>query len=190
MPDMSIGDLEYVLSRLSADDMDEIDTLELIGGEPLMHGRFCDVVDVIDMRFDDSVRIKVITNGALMHTVPKHIFDRCDWCVSRYPGWNDEVFQRYSVVKNVILGSTKDWDDCEQNPMHGEEAARLVKAKCPHKRVRIFGRWMYGCCMAESNERAHGLYVGCEFSETWRKDWLALPTENACAVCYLSSQYL
>ena len=190
MPDMSIGDLDYVLSRLSAGDTDEIDTVELIGGEPLMHDHFCDLVYILDIYFSDHVRIKIITNGRLMPTVPKSVFDRCDWWVSKYPGWNDEIFQRYAGVRNVNLGSTKDWSDCEQNPCHSEEAAQAIKAKCPYKRVRIFGRWMYGCCMAENNERAHGLYVGCEFTEKWREDWLSLPTEKACSVCYLSSQYL
>lgn len=190
MPDMDTNDLIYVLLCLSRKDIEEIKSIELIGGEPLMHQRLNDIVGLLNDFFDSSVRIRVITNGKLLPKVKKEVFDRCEWWVSRYIGWNDEIFEQYANTPNVKLGSHKDFQDCEASPNLPESSAKIAYSRCVHRQIRIFGRHVYGCCMAESNERAHGLSVGSEFAQDWRSIVEALPTWRACSVCYLAPNAL
>lgn len=71
--------------------------ISLLGGEPLLHPRLLDVLDVI-RQSAISERIRVVTNGALLGSVPDRFWQSVDQvCISVYPdfGPRPEEIRRY-----------------------------------------------------------------------------------------------
>jgi len=49
------------------------DTVHINGGEPLVYGKICELIDFL---YDNGMKISLITNGKLLDTIPQHTLEK------------------------------------------------------------------------------------------------------------------
>lgn len=166
-------------------------TVQFIGGEPLCHPHFEWLVDQVTHDFGDRWRIRMITNGLFLHRVSERVLDRLEISISHYPGFNDEIVERFRGREHILIRPPKEFWNPYRDPNLTEEVAKQVRASHnPEGNVRVVGTKLYGCCLAEPTERYyHTDPVHVQFTKSWREDWLVLPTWKACQHCFAAIDY-
>lgn len=161
----------------------KIDSVRIGGGEPLLHLFFQELI--VKLREDYSKNIRVWTNGLLLDTIPIGLFQKLQFRLSVYPGWNDEVVEKYGKYDNVTLMQCGEFWDPDKDPNLNEEQAKDAFSKCETKGLRIIGKKLFGCCLADGVERKFLKEpVHKEISENWEEDWKNLETWKACQHCF------
>ena len=167
----------------------QITELRLIGGEPLMHPHFKELITSIKKDYTGIV-ISISTNGRLIPKFEKEL-ENCIIYLTHYPGWNDDIIKKYKDKPNVIISNkSKFWDTDVKEPLSYSEGC-TASSNCPFKSVRFVGLKQYDCCMAESIEREkldqrvylqiHNNWIGCRGF---------LPTAYACQWCFRAVSYI
>jgi len=170
----------------------QIKSILIIGGEPISHPYFEQVLLKIKKKFPHipKGRRVISTNGRQLDKVPKFIFDDWKWAISEYPGWNDEIVKRYREKPNVRISGWGGWWDMRINPNISPDLAKQVEKKCFHQ-VRIVGTKLYRCCLSEGVEREFlNESVHTEMSSNWQQDWKNLPVWKACQHCFKANVIL
>lgn len=170
----------------------QIKSILIIGGEPLCHPQLEEILDMIKLKFPRVPRGRrvVSTNGRLLDTVPREIFNDWKWAISEYPRWNDEIIKKYKGKKNVRISGFGGWWDMKINPNISEKLAKQVEKNCFHQ-VRIIGTKLYRCCLSEGVEREFlKETVHVEMSPNWQNDWKKLPVWKACQHCFKANVIL
>lgn len=165
-------------------------TVQFIGGEPLCHPHFEWLVDQVTHDFGDK-RIRMITNGRFLHRVSERVLDRLELSISHYPGFNDDIVERFRGREYVLIRPAKEFWNPYRDPNLTEEVAKRVRAyHNPKGDIRVVGTKLYGCMLAEPTERFyHTDPVHVQFTKSWREDWLTLPTWKACQHCFAAIDY-
>ena len=182
---LSKDDYRYIVACIENPDMEEI--IGINGGEPLMHPDFEWFIREIKKDFR-LAKIEVVTNGKLLPNIDRNILRIIHITITHYPGWNDDVISEFSnkpiVLIDQHLSHNEMWDPF-YNPNLNEKEAKKLRAKCPRYDIRVTGRNLYGCCMAEPIERYFDTEsVHIEFDKNWKEDHKKLPTWKACQHCY------
>lgn len=170
----------------------QIKSILIIGGEPLCHPIIEWTLNTIKNKFPHIPRGRrvVSTNGRLLDTAPKEIFNDWKWAISEYPGWNDEIIKKYKGKKNVRISGFGGWWDMTVDPNISEKLAKCVEKSCFHQ-VRIVGTKLYRCCLSEGVEREFLKEpVHVEMSKNWQEDWKHLPVWKACQHCFKANVVL
>lgn len=87
-------------------------TIDILGGEPLLNKRICDIVELTRNKWDDPSlkRLDITTNGVLLHKypdLPKVLRDNnCGLKISKH-GTNAE----YNILWNSIENTALEWVD-------------------------------------------------------------------------------
>ena len=161
-----------------------IDGLRILGGEPLMHPQFEELMHLILSDFLGR-DIKVWTNGKLLDSLPVGLRAKLSYLLSIYPGWNDEAVAKYGKQKNVRLVPCGNFWDPRADPNLSEADAKNSWSKCSTRMVRVVGLNLFGCCLADGVERTFlSEPVHVKFSRTWYEDWNNLRTWKACQHCF------
>ena len=170
----------------------QIDSILIIGGEPLCHPQLEEILDMIKLKFPHIPRKRrvVSTNGRLITQVEHKTFFDWIWRISEYPGWNDAIIKMYKGTKNIRISGFGGWWDMNVDPNLSKKLAKQVEKKCFHQ-VRIVGTKLYRCCLSEGIEREflEGS-VHIEMSPNWQKDWKKLPVWKACQHCFKANVIL
>lgn len=170
----------------------QISSILIIGGEPLVHPNLHEILDMIKSKFPHIPRGRrvVSTNGRLLDTVPKEIFNEWRWTISEYPGWNDDIIKKYKGKPGVRVSGFGGWWDMKANPNLTPKQAKRVEKSCFHQ-VRIIGTNLYRCCLSEGVEREFNTdSVHVEMSPNWQRDWNKLPVWKACQHCFKANVIL
>jgi hypothetical protein len=165
----------------------------LIGGEPLMHPQFSQLLRQVH---DDFPRADLLlsTNGSRLHLLNND--DRCLFkriTLSFYGKFNQDVVRKIievpSQYPNVFFADSRKLDDPNIDPRLDEEKARHCHIMCRQRCVRIIGTRVYGCCIAEALERHYGTEkVHMELRPGWHEVFKSLPTYKVCQRCYVAAQ--
>jgi len=167
----------------------DFDSVLLIGGEPLMHPLFVELVWQVMADFGQHI-VQVATNGKLLPRIKQGELMRLKWIIQEYPGWNDEVVAQFRHEPNVTVRPHRPFWDPYDDPDLDEETARRVAKAC-QRQVRVVGTRLYRCCLSEGVERYYQTDpVHVEFSENWRQDWENLPVWKACQHCFRAREAL
>jgi hypothetical protein len=139
----------------------------------------------------NNVHIRVLTNGKLLNTVQPALFNQLNWRISHYPGWNDDIVERYKSYENVYI-----------HPYYGEfknprvqldisdEKAKQIREKCMFS-IRIIGTDLYQCCLSYQAEQNNNIgKVNTHFDKNWQQNWETLPTWRACHYCITAQDHL
>lgn len=188
---ISTSDFKFVTQKEMYDILkcfkpEDIKDILIIGGEPLCHPNLDEILNMIKLKFKRVPRNRrvISTNGRLLPYVNHDTFFDWTWRISEYPGWNDEVIQKFSKVKNVRISRWGGWWDINIDPNLSVKKAMAVEKKCFHQ-VRIVGKNLYRCCLSEGVEREFlNSSVHVEMSPNWKKDWRNLPVWKACQHCF------
>lgn len=176
---MTLEDYDYVVDRI--DNRDLIKAILVIGGEPLAHPYYPNLIYRIECDFPKA-KITVHTNGKLL---PMYYKPSIRWVISKYEGWNDDIINAYKKERNVNIGWSKGvfWDPYE-DPDFDEQTAKWARANCTFS-VRILGRRLYSCCLSEPIERDFNLdNVSIPFTDLWRKEIYEIETWRSCQHCF------
>ncbi len=164
----------------------QIKSIRAIGGEPLSHPQYQEILNLIKLHFPKIPRNRTIvsTNGGFLDKVPREIFNEWEWKITEYPGWNDEIIKKYRGKPNVRISGWDGWWDMNEDPNISEKLAKRVEKSCFHQ-VRIVGIKLYRCCHSEGIEREFlNESVHTEMSPNWQDDWKRLPVWKACQHCF------
>ncbi|MFX0093762.1 MAG: radical SAM protein, partial [Candidatus Hodarchaeota archaeon] len=91
-------EFEYIISCIK--NPEEITSILLTGGEPLLHPHFSWLINRILEDFPNA-RIEVITNGKSLAKLRKDIFSKIEFLISEYPSWNDDIIRKYKRYPNI-----------------------------------------------------------------------------------------
>ncbi|MFX0096106.1 MAG: radical SAM protein, partial [Candidatus Hodarchaeota archaeon] len=153
----------------------EIVHVNVVGGEPLCHPHFNWLMKKMLTVFPNA-RIRVLTNGKLLPTVNKKIFNKLDFQISEYPSWNDEIIREYRKYPNVKIEKFEGFWNPNIDPNLDEKTAKEIRKKC-YFGITILGTKMYGCCGSEGIERAYKTEpVHIKFDASWKENLSKLPT--------------
>lgn len=102
------------------------------GGEPIMYPQFAELVDCF---FENNIKIGLVSNGLLLHTVPKEILSKITWCRIS----NDD-FRTFSktykshLTRVVTESASVDWafSHVVSSTPNFEEIARVVQFANDH----------------------------------------------------------
>lgn len=182
----SLTDFLYVRNLIG--ESKNFDEVRVLGGEPLLHPYIQTILQVL--LFDTTPTIW--TNGLLLPKFPLDLVRNCRWFLSSYPGWNDEIVERYRNHPNFLIIERATFWNPDQEVTLSEQDAKKACTKCPTRGLRILGRNMYGCCFSESLERTYPLEqpVHKEITTTWREDFLEIPTFEACKRCFRANHII
>jgi len=182
---MTFEQYNKVVSYITKEQKEEINIVWVIGGEPLCHPYFETLIKKIRKDFPTQ-EIIVFTNGKLLDRVSKDMFDICHFRVTRYEGFNDEVYIKYKDNKKVFWFNGEAFVDPYVDPNLPDDMAKEVDKRCNHW-IRILGTKLYKCCISEGVERYYKTdSVHVEFDENWLENWEKLPNWKACKHCYIA----
>lgn len=182
---VTLEEMKEVLDCFSIPEI--VSNILIIGGEPLCHPHYKRIIRMIEKKFRNS-RIIISTNGKLLPKVPKEFLERYIWRISRYPGWNDEICDKYKKFKNVQVLGFGGWWNPDQDPNLTLEQAKKVEKVCFHQ-YRIIGTNLYRCCLSEGVERAFKTKpVHVKMTKNFLQDWKKIPVEYACQHCFKANE--
>lgn len=184
--ELRFKDYKYVVDLIG--DRDSIESVFLIGGEPLCHPEFEMLLCYVRLDFGDA-EIIIQTNGKLL---PKYYigFNGITWLLSEYPGWNDDIVAEYGGKPNVKVYRFGGmfWDISD--PDLSDDGAKKARANCLFL-CRVIGRNLYDCCLSEGIERDFKTEpVHVPFTENWREDIRTIETWRACKHCFRAKTIL
>lgn len=162
---------------------DEIKSILLIGGEPLLHPHFEWLINKMRIDFSNASFI-LSTNGTLL----KRLSDKmlrffATVRITHYPNFNDEIVEEYGKFPNVNIQGGAFMDNPYVDPNIPNEIAKEIYQK--HYQVRIVGKKIYTCCIAEGIERHYQTdKIHEEFGRDWQSKFFEIPTWKACRHCY------
>jgi hypothetical protein len=121
--------------------------IELVGGEPLLNPDFLEIVDIV-RESGISPRIIVVTNGQLLHKMPREFWEKLDQVlVTRYPGkFTDKEFL----------------DLCDKASSFGKPLLHHAVAPSPGQQPPsvLTGDWLFSKGFTRhTNTRAEAIYV-------------------------------
>jgi len=103
---MTIEDYKYIISCMDKEDRENFRTIIVTGGEPILHPKLIEILKLVREDFPKA-EITLSSNGRLLNTLPqknlrilpniKNLI--CN--ISHYPGWNDEIRERYDCSKKL-----------------------------------------------------------------------------------------
>lgn len=162
---------------------EEINSILLIGGEPLLHPHFEWLVNRMKSDFSNAIFI-LATNGTLLKRLSNEMFKFfAEIRLTYYPGFNDEIVEEYKKFSNVSIRSGKFMENPYTDSDISDDIAKEIYQK--HFQVRIVGKNIYTCCIAEGIERySHTEKVHEEFDKDWQNKFFEIPTWKACKHCY------
>lgn len=175
---LSVEEYKYIEYCLEED---KIKTILLIGGEPLMHPNFAELSSLVLKR---CPVVSVSTNGKLLPTLPKELFQRLRFVVQEYPGFNDDIVRDYKNESNVRIEDYKGTYNPYIDPNLSESEARKIRQGCLFQ-TRLVGLNLYGCCLSESIERYYKTdAVHIKITKNWKNDFSNIETYKACQHCF------
>lgn len=127
--------------------------LRVVGGEPLLHPHFFDVM----FEFLDVFKkpINVITNGILLTDTLLDI-PNVVYTITPYPQ-NAEIIKKYNHHPNfAVLDRTGGYFDRDHDPNFSDKDAKIAHETCGYHQIRVIGDNVYDCCHAETMERLRG----------------------------------
>jgi len=186
-------DYEYIVSCI--EDKNRINSIYIIGGEPLMHPEIEWLIERMKKDFSGAM-ISLSTNGKLLPSVSKEFIENVfEFGITSYPGFNDEIIQEYLTSdkygrKMYHSGWGGKFYDISKDPNLNEKEAKEIREIC-HKNTRLFGTKMYGCCLSEAVERMYKTDpVHIQFDKDWKTKWYEIQTWKACQRCFRAADYL
>lgn len=191
--ELSMGDYEYVMGQINKKKVpilnkvliptELIESVFLVGGEPLCHDNLLNLVWRIKRDFPNAL-ITLQTNGKLISRFYDKLPD-IKWVITAYPGWNDIIVGVYGNKPNVrVYRSGGLFWDVSVDPDLSDENAKRVREKCLFV-CRVIGRNLYNCCLSEGIERAFNTPpVHTPFTKNWREEIKTIPTWKACKHCF------
>lgn len=102
------------------------------GGEPLMYPRFAELVDCFS---DNGIKIGLVSNGLLLHTIPKETLDKITWCrISNADNRHFTGQYRERLTRVVTESPTVDWafSHVVSTSPNVEEIVRIVEFANAH----------------------------------------------------------
>jgi hypothetical protein len=167
-----------------------ISEIELIGGEPLTHPYFNQLLVNLKKDFP-AARLVLVTNGKKLLELPgeaREQFARI--YISWYEGFNDSVIQQVVKEKNIFINRPT-FIDPFVDPQLNVKAAIKAYKNCSMKVIRFIGDRVYGCCLAESIERSYN--TGCvhiDMKQNFLHELKNVPTYRACIHCFYAPRIL
>lgn len=114
-----LEDYKYVISCINKKDRENFRKVVITGGEPILHPHFIELMNLVREDFPKA-EIKVQSNGRLIKRLPQKKLrilpdiKKVIFSVSHYPGWNDEIKEKYdgniktpSIYRRIIRKLTK-----------------------------------------------------------------------------------
>jgi hypothetical protein len=152
----------------------DLGELRLVGGEPLLHPQLLDFMR-ITREGGIAERIKVYTNGVLLHTMPDEFWAETDvlW-ISTYPGvrrrLSDEAIAAKCAEHGVVLDLrpviTEFNRTCINNPVEDENLVRRIFRQCKmaneYECFAIYEGMFFRCSVAPFTQKRLAL-AGIEF---------------------------
>lgn len=164
----------------------------LIGGEPLVHPEFHEILRRVRKDFSGA-NLMLATNGAKLHTLSdEERFAFHEISVSFYGAWNEplvrEILQSPRKYHNVHFVDSRKMMDPDHDPCLDEETARQAMNVCNSRCTRIIGTHVYGCCLADGIARTYGVKgLHTETKPGWVNEFANLPTHKACQHCFYAA---
>ena len=186
--ELNSTDYNYVIDRIG--ETKEIESVFLIGGEPLDHPNLDALILSIETDFPNA-EIIIQTNGKLLPFYYHCTEPKVKWLLSEYPGWNDQIIKDYEGAPNVKIYRFNGmfWDITE-DPNLSDADAQKARADCLFL-CRVIGRNLYDCCLSEGIERDFKTEpVHVPFTENWREDIRTIKTWRACKHCFRAATIL
>ena len=121
--------------------------IRIVGGEPLVHPKFKDIILRLGQTFID-MDFLVVTNGMLL-TDELVRLPNTNYIVTQYPQ-NQAVIRKFSGRVTV---TKRDYFDRDHDPDLSDEQARDIHKRCGYRQLRVIGDNLYDCCHAETLER-------------------------------------
>jgi hypothetical protein len=157
---MEIESFEKDMKRLSELSGGRVGTIDLIGGEPLLHPRLCDFVRIARKYFSTS-RVCIITNALLLNRQPPEFWEcfhdnNADIRVTKYPldlDWNllEEKAKQYDVAFSYFSGG----DGAKESyhipfDISGHQNAGKMFINCFHANscIELTGGKLFTCTVA------------------------------------------
>jgi len=112
---MKIDDYKYVISCINKKDRYDFRKIIITGGEPILHPKFKEIISLMRKDFPKA-ELNIQTNGKLIERYLKILNNvkNIKFSVSYYPGWNDDIKQKYDnnykfplLWRRIIRKSTK-----------------------------------------------------------------------------------
>jgi organic radical activating enzyme len=174
-------DYNYIVNCIT--DREKIKSILLIGGEPLLHPHFEWLVNRMRNDFPGA-SFTLATNGTLLNRLSDEMFKIFSAVrISYYPEFNDEIVEEYRKFPNVYIQNGMPMNNPYVDLNISDDISKNIYQK--HLQVRIVGKKMYTCCIAEGIERHYQTEkVHEEFDEDWRSKFFKIPTWKACKHCY------
>jgi len=121
--------------------------IRVVGGEPLMHPNFVDVISRMQETFVNK-KFLIATNGILLTDDLVNI-PNTEYMITLYPQ-NKHIAQQF---KGKITITERSYYDRNHDPDLSEERAKRAHKKCGYRQLRMIGDNLYDCCHAETLER-------------------------------------
>lgn len=161
-----------------------IERIKIIGGEPLVHPHFHWLVEEIRKDFPKSDLV-LMTNGTLLDKITEDewdIFARVE--VSKHID-NQDVINKHIHRKNLFIHNSICMWNPNDSPNFDIKTAKKYNKMCFGNEPRIVGTKLYGCPMAEGIERNYPSgKIHVEMNSNWLEEFRLLPTYNACRYCF------
>lgn len=120
---LDIQTFEKDISRLAEIARDKVARIDLMGGEPLLHPRLCDIMKIVRDYFP-TTNIVIETNGILLFNQNDEFWKTCAQTgiivrISRYPNVNSEKeLKKLAKEKNAVFricGEADEWIQKNEN---------------------------------------------------------------------------
>lgn len=121
--------------------------IRVVGGEPLTHPNFANVIFRMQETFVDK-KFLIVTNGILL-TADLVNIPNTEYLITEYPQ-NRLILKQF---RNRTTVTKREYRDRNHDPDLSDNQAMAIHEKCGFRQFRMIGDNLYDCCHAETLER-------------------------------------
>ena len=121
--------------------------IRVVGGEPLMHPNFANVILRMQETFVNK-KFLIVTNGLLL-TDDLLCIPNTEYVITVYPQ-NRHIPKKFN---GKITVTKREYRDRNHDPNLSDNQAMTIHGKCGYRQFRMIGDNLYDCCHAETLER-------------------------------------
>ena len=159
--------------------------MRIVGGEPLVHPRFVEVLARLRKTFTDTPFL-IITNGLKLTDALVEI-PNTKYAITLYPE-NQHIAKQF---KGRISITSRSYVNRDHDPNLSDARARKAHKTCGHRQLRMINGNLYDCCHAETLERlGRSPLVHVKVAQGCDKELLARDDLwQECVHCFVGDMY-